>query len=67
MNGVTKQILWLPLTTAIDSKNGVLLLNFKEYLEKNTLANINQWRESHLPKNQILKRKNVLKNPHAML
>jgi uncharacterized protein YoxC len=67
MNGVTKQILWLPLTTAIDSKNGVLHLNFKEYLEKNTLANINKWRESHLPKNQTLKRKNVLKNTHAML
>jgi hypothetical protein len=67
MNGVTKQILWLPLTTAIDSKKGVLHLNFKEYLEKNTLATINKWRNTHLPKNQTLKRKNVLKNTHAML
>jgi hypothetical protein len=67
MNGVTKQILWLPLITAMKSKKGGMHLNFKEYLEKNTLANINRWRNTHLPKNQTLKRKEILKNPHAIL
>ncbi|MDR0609568.1 MAG: hypothetical protein LBG58_05615 [Planctomycetaceae bacterium] len=66
MNGVTKQILWLPLITSINSKNGLRHLKFKEYLEKNTLASINKWRTTHLPKNQILKRKNIVKNMHAV-
>jgi hypothetical protein len=67
MNGVTKQILCLPQVTAIDSKKGALHLNFKEYLEKNTLENINQLRNKHLPKNQTLKRKKTLKNLHSVL
>jgi hypothetical protein len=65
MNGVTQQIFLLPLKTAMCSPNSDKKVNIKKFLEQNTLAKIQQWKNTHLPENQSLKRINTLKKIHS--
>jgi hypothetical protein len=65
MNGITQQIFLLPLKAYMCSQNREKKVNIKKFLEQNTLAKINQWKNSHLLKNQYLKRINSLKKIHS--
>ncbi len=56
--GVTPLILFLPVYTRVAHvKNTKNNYNFKEHLEKLRVWQINEWTNTHLPKNLVVKRK----------
>jgi hypothetical protein len=65
LNGVTGRIFFLPLLTRITSPEGRKSLNVKECLEKVLLADLKQWKSTHLLENKTVKRITLLKNQKA--
>jgi hypothetical protein len=60
MNGVTKQILLLPLRTRMKQKAGIDKGCFKLYLERVSLQDLATWRDDHLSENRTVKRRELL-------
>jgi hypothetical protein len=65
LNGVTGRIFLLPLLTRVASPEGRKSLNVKECLEKVLLADLKQWKNTHLLENKTVKRISILKNQKA--
>jgi hypothetical protein len=61
LNGVTKQVLILPLMTKINAKTGNSTINFKSTLEKVFLSDLDTWKQDNLTDNLTLKRRKLLK------
>lgn len=60
LDGVTRQVLFLPLLTKIDSKTGRSDICFKKSLEQNLLSDLKQWSNDKLTENLAVKRRKVL-------
>lgn len=67
LNGVTTQILVLPLLTRMNSDQKYANFRFKDCLEKVLMADIEKWKKKYLPENKVLKRIKILKNQHKIL
>jgi len=60
LNGVTKQVLILPLLTKVDANTSTINICFKTALENVFLTDLNKWKEVTLTDNLTVKRKNLL-------
>jgi hypothetical protein len=60
MNGVTKQIFFLPLLTRMKAETGLSNGCFKTFLEHVLLKDLDTWKDSHLSVNRTVKRKTLL-------
>ena len=60
MNGVTKQIFFLPILTKMQGDTKIDNSCFKMYLEGVVLNDLNTWRDEHLSVNRVVKRKKLL-------
>jgi hypothetical protein len=60
MNGVTKQIFLLPLMTRMKAETGILNTCFKTYLERVSMKDLDDWKDTHLSVNGTVKRKKIL-------
>ncbi len=59
LNGVTLQVLLLPLMTKIDTENGISTINFKTTLEQIFLRDLKDWKDDHLTENMAIKRNKI--------
>jgi len=60
LNGVTLQVLLLPLITKIDTEKGTSTINFKTTLEHVFLKDLKGWKDNHLTENMAIKRNKLL-------
>ena len=60
LNGVTTQILMLPVLTKINSQTGESGIDFKRALEGVFLRDLAEWRSKHLTENLVVKRTKTL-------
>jgi hypothetical protein len=60
MNGVTKQIFFLPLLTEMKRKIPPDTTCFKHYLEDVFLKDLDLWKTNHLSENRVVKRNKLL-------
>jgi transposase-like protein len=60
LNGVTRQILILPLRTKIDAKTGKSNIDFKSALENVFLTDLEKWQKENLTENKTVKRRKLL-------
>jgi hypothetical protein len=60
MNGVTKQIFFLPLLTQMKSEMEADSGRFKQYLEHVFLKDLDTWKSNHLTENRTVKRRKLL-------
>jgi hypothetical protein len=67
LNGVTKQILLLPLWTRMNANSKRTPIDFKDCLEKVLIKDIERWKKKCLPENKVVKRIKILKNQHEKL
>ena len=61
MNGVTKQIFFLPVPTKMKGDTKIDNNCFKGYLERVFLKDLDTWRDTHLSVNRTVKRKKLLR------
>ena len=57
MNGVTKHVFVLPFLTNIKKMKGG---DFKYYLEKTILKDLDDWKNTHLSENRTVMRKKII-------
>lgn len=60
LDGVTRQVLILPLLTRMNPKTGMLDICYKNALEQNLLSDLKQWEKDNLTENLTVKRRKVL-------
>jgi transposase-like protein len=60
LNGVTRQVLLLPLRTKVDAKTGTSNICFKSALETIFLKDLNTWQKKYLTENLTVKRSKLL-------
>ena len=60
LNGVTGQVMIIPMLTKIDTKTGVSNICFKNALEKYFLSDLRQWANYNLTENLTVKRRKIL-------
>ena len=61
LNGVTKQVLLLPVLTKTDSNTHTVDICFKKALEGVFLKDLEQWKDDNLSDNLVVKRRKILK------
>jgi len=60
LDGVTRQVMILPVLTRINPKTGISNICFKSALESNSLSDLKQWSYSNLTENLAVKRRKIL-------
>ena len=60
LNGVTQQVMILPVLTRINAETGMSNINFKQAFEMISLSNLRQWSEDNLTENLTVKRRRAL-------
>lgn len=60
LDGVTRQVLILPILTKLNSETKMININFKQALEKNLLSDLKRWSYVNLTENLTIKRRRVL-------
>lgn len=60
LNGVTSNVLMLPVLTKINPDTGQSSINFKDAMESVFLHDIEQWRNDNLTDNLVIARKKIL-------
>jgi hypothetical protein len=61
LDGVTRQVLILPLLCKLNPETMKVNINFKQALETNLLSDLEVWSNGNLTENLTVKRRNVLK------
>jgi hypothetical protein len=60
LDGVTRQVLILPILSKFNSKKMMVTIDFKKALETNFLSDLNSWSNDNLTENMTVKRRRVL-------
>ena len=60
LDGVTRQVLILPILTKMNTETKMTKINFKHALEMNLLSDLANWSNNNLSENMNIKRKRIL-------